>query len=73
MTSQFVDTILFISIAFGGTVPGKVLLGMIATQYVFKFGVAVIDTPLAYLLVKLARRIEPNSEYESNPLQWKKV
>lgn len=56
MTSQLVDTTIFITIAFWGTVPFAVLLGMIATQYVFKFGIAVIDTPFAYLLVKMSRK-----------------
>lgn len=73
MTSQFVDTILFITIAFGGTVPVTVLLGMIATQYVFKFLVALIDTPLVYLLVGLARKFESNREHKSNSLLWKRV
>lgn len=56
MTSQLVDTTIFITIAFWGIVPFKVLLGMIATQYVFKFCIAIIDTPFAYLLVKMARK-----------------
>ena len=56
LTSQLVDTTIFITIAFWGTVPITVLLGMIATQYVFKFCVAIIDTPFAYLLVKMARK-----------------
>ncbi|WP_099159754.1 queuosine precursor transporter [Virgibacillus ndiopensis] len=58
MTSQLVDTTLFISIAFWGTVPTTVLLGMILTQYVFKFLIALVDTPFAYLLVRIARKSE---------------
>lgn len=56
MTSQLIDTTIFITIAFWGTVPTIVLLSMIATQYVFKFCVAIIDTPFVYLLVKMARK-----------------
>ncbi|GGB62203.1 transporter [Lentibacillus populi] len=56
MTSQLIDTIIFIAIAFWGTVPGSVLLGMIITQYVFKFCIALVDTPLAYLLVRVCRK-----------------
>ncbi len=51
MVSQAVDTALFISIAFAGVVPASVLLNMMATQYVVKLGVAVVDTPLVYALV----------------------
>ncbi|ASN04621.1 queuosine precursor transporter [Virgibacillus necropolis] len=58
MTSQLVDTTLFITIAFWGIVPTNVLLGMIATQYVFKLCIAIVDTPFAYLLVKMAKRNE---------------
>ncbi|AIY04141.1 hypothetical protein Plano_0176 [Planococcus sp. PAMC 21323] len=56
MASQLVDTSLFITIAFYGTMPTSVLLGMILTQYIFKWIVAVADTPIVYLLVKLCRR-----------------
>ncbi|WP_077328403.1 queuosine precursor transporter [Virgibacillus siamensis] len=56
MTSQLVDTAVFITIAFFGTVPTSVLLSMILTQYVFKLCVAIIDTPFAYLLVRIGRR-----------------
>ncbi|MGP4105760.1 queuosine precursor transporter [Virgibacillus sp. L01] len=58
MTSQLIDTSLFITIAFWGTVPTKVLLGMVLTQYVFKLCVALVDTPVAYLLVRLGRKSE---------------
>lgn len=58
MTSQLVDTTIFITIAFWGTVPGSVLLGMIATQYVFKLLIALIDTPIAYLIVYFGRKRE---------------
>ncbi|MFN7249670.1 MAG: queuosine precursor transporter [Anaerobacillus sp.] len=56
MASQLVDTTLFITIAFYGVLPTSALLGLIATQYIFKMVVAIIDTPLVYLLVRLARK-----------------
>jgi queuosine precursor transporter len=56
MTSQLIDTSIFITVAFAGIVPTSVLFTMILTQYVFKFIVAVIDTPIAYVLVKMAKR-----------------
>ncbi|WP_026571740.1 queuosine precursor transporter [Sediminibacillus sp. JSM 1682029] len=58
MTSQLLDTIVFVTIAFGGTVPFGVLIGMIGSQYLFKVLIAFIDTPIAYLLVKLAKKPE---------------
>ena len=56
MISQLVDTTIFISIAFYGTIPFTALLGLILTQYAFKFVIAILDTPLVYLLVKLCRK-----------------
>ncbi len=51
MVSQLLDTSIFITIAFAGTVPTAVLLGMIATQYVVKFFATIATTPLVYLAV----------------------
>ncbi|MFD1037572.1 queuosine precursor transporter [Virgibacillus byunsanensis] len=56
MTSQLIDTTIFITIAFWGMVPTGILLGMIVTQYVFKLCIALIDTPIAYLLVNVGKK-----------------
>lgn len=57
MSSQLIDTVLFIGVAFGvgfgwlgqpHMVP--VLLTMMVGQYVFKFILAALDTPIFYLL-----------------------
>lgn len=58
MASQLVDTTIFITIAFYGTMPLGALLGLIASQYIFKFAVAILDTPIVYLLVALCRKKE---------------
>lgn len=50
MTSQLIDTAIFITIAFIGTVPN--IWVMIASQYLIKFIYAVIDTPFFYLLTR---------------------
>ena len=54
--SQLFDTSIFILIAFYGTMPFGALLGLIATQYAFKFIFALIDTPLVYLFVRLCKK-----------------
>lgn len=53
--SQLVDTTIFIVIAFEGVVPISTIFMMIGTQYLFKFIVALLDTPLVYLLVYMCR------------------
>lgn len=64
MSSQLIDTTIFIVIAFIGTMPLSVLVGMIVTQYVFKLIVAVVDTPIAYLLVRFAKKETAKTNYQ---------
>ena len=58
IVSQALDSTVFVSIAFAGTVPGGVLWELIYVQYVIKLGIAALDTPLVYALVGAVRRIE---------------
>jgi uncharacterized integral membrane protein (TIGR00697 family) len=51
--SQFIDTLIFITIAFYGTVP---VLPLIKGQYLGKVIIALLDTPFVYLVVILIRR-----------------
>jgi len=53
MFSQLVDTAIFITIAFWGSVPS--LLVMIFSQYVVKLILAAIDTPIFYLMTKVVK------------------
>jgi len=53
MTSQIIDTAIFITIAFYGTVPS--ITSMILSQYVIKFIFALCDTPIFYLLTGKAK------------------
>ena len=50
MTSQLLNTAIFITIAFYGNVPN--LAVMIASQYVVKFCMALLDTPFFYYFTK---------------------
>ena len=56
MMSQGIDTALFITIAFAGTVPGNVLATMLIGQYLVKVGLAALDTPVVYALIAVIRR-----------------
>ena len=50
MTSQIIDTAIFITIAFWGTVPS--ILTMILSQYFIKVIYALLDTPFFYLMTR---------------------
>jgi len=61
-TSQLVDTVIFIGVAFvlfqGMPLATAVSLGV--GQYLLKFAVALLDTPLVYGVVELAKRTDAN-------------
>lgn len=50
IVSQLADTVIFIGIAFWGKVPS--LAHMLAGQMLIKVGIALIDTPVFYLLTR---------------------
>ncbi len=69
MTSQVLDTILFIVISFGfgfGWLFDKamwtILGAMIIGQYIFKFLLALIDTPIFYLMTRNAEPVIHDKE-----------
>lgn len=49
MVSQFVDQLIFVSLAFAGVVPFSVLIQIFIAGYVIKVIVAAVDTPFMYL------------------------
>jgi queuosine precursor transporter len=51
--SQFLDSFLFITIAFYGVMP---IWPLIIGQWIIKFGIAVLDTPIIYLVVWMIRK-----------------
>ncbi|MDD5723296.1 MAG: queuosine precursor transporter [Syntrophales bacterium] len=53
IASQMIDSVLFIGIAFWDTVPPATIGMMILSQYIVKVGIALLDTPICYMLVRL--------------------
>lgn len=62
LVSQLVDTVIFMTIAFGGLFP---LLPAIVGQYAVKLLIAAVDTPLVYLGVKLLGQREAEGAVNS--------
>lgn len=56
--SQFLDTVLFMVIAFAGVYPTKTLISIIISWWLFKVGMGFLYTPLSYLALKLLRTPE---------------
>ena len=70
-SSQAIDTVIFIGIAFylapmllgiGRVEDPNVLIGLIVGQYLLKLLIALLDTPVVYLVVRLVGRVsdKPN-------------
>jgi hypothetical protein len=66
-TSQLVDTVIFVSIAFwivpqtvgiGPQLPRAVVVSLVVGQYVIKLLIALLDTPLVYLVTGAIERSE---------------
>jgi uncharacterized integral membrane protein (TIGR00697 family) len=72
IVGEGLDSVLFISIAFVGTVPGGVLGGMILAQWIAKVVYEVAATPLTYAAVSFLKRKEQTDVYDRqvsfNPL-----
>lgn len=59
VTSQLLDTVLFITIAFWGTLPREVVIGMVGGQFAVKLLIALMDTPFLYAMRPFYRARTP--------------
>jgi len=64
IVGEGIDTVVFITIAFAGTVSSSVLLSMIAAQYIFKVVYEILVTPLTYLVVGWVKKKEGVDVYD---------
>ena len=56
IVGEFVDSILFILIAFFGILPNPLLITLIISNYIFKTVVEVLFTPITYQVVKFLKK-----------------
>ena len=64
VVGEFVDSILFIIIAFWGVLPSSLLLTLIISNYIFKTGVEILFTPITYKVVKFLKKEEAEDYYD---------
>ncbi|MCL4531578.1 MAG: queuosine precursor transporter [Actinobacteria bacterium] len=73
LVGEGLDSVVFITLAFFGTLPEAMLLTTVLTQWVAKSGYEVIATPLTYLVVNFLKRREgiDTFDYQTrfNPLR----
>ena len=65
VVSQFIDTVIFITIAFAGRSDVPPLMSLIVGQYVVKIIIAALDTPLMYLISYVMDRIPDKASAET--------
>ncbi|MFN8445788.1 MAG: queuosine precursor transporter [Caldilineaceae bacterium] len=58
------DTIVFILVAFWGTMPNDLIWTIFVSNYIFKVGVEVILTPITYLIVGWLKAVEHEDYYD---------
>ena len=64
LIGQFLDTIIFIIVAFTGIFPTPVLMSLIVSNYIFKVLVEIVFTPITYVLINQLKRIEHVDHYD---------
>lgn len=64
VVGQGVDTLLFVGIAFAGTMSSGVLLSIVVSNYLFKTGLEALMTPVTYRVVGFLKRAENEDYYD---------
>ncbi len=59
-----VDTLVFVMIAFYGTLPLSVLLAILLSNYIFKVAVEILFTPITYAIVSFLKKREHEDYYD---------
>jgi hypothetical protein len=64
VVGEFIDSAIFVTIAFFGTVPGALLVTIIVSNYIFKTLVEVVLTPATYRVVAFLKKSEHEDYYD---------
>jgi hypothetical protein len=64
LVGEFVDSIIFVAIAFLGLYPINVLLIMVISNYIFKTLIEVLFTPLTYKIIHFVKKFESIDVYD---------
>lgn len=64
LVGEGVDTLLFVTIAFAGTLPWPLFWSIVVSNYIFKVGLEVLMTPVTYRITAFLKRTENEDVYE---------
>jgi queuosine precursor transporter len=66
LVGQGLDSLVFLGLAFAGTVPTAALGGMIVTQWLFKTAYEALATPVTYAVTRHLKRVEGVDVYDTD-------
>ncbi|TSD05758.1 MAG: protein of unknown function DUF165 [Parcubacteria group bacterium Greene0714_7] len=66
VVGEFIDSTLFILIAFAGVLPASLLITLIVSNYIFKTGVEIVLTPITYKVIGFLKKKESEDYYDHN-------
>jgi hypothetical protein len=66
IVGEFVDSLLFVLIAFWGILPNSLLLILIISNYIFKTGIEILFTPITYKVVNFLKKKENEDYYDTD-------
>jgi uncharacterized integral membrane protein (TIGR00697 family) len=64
LVGEAVDTVLFVTIAFAGTLPWPLFWSILLSNYVFKVGLEAAMTPVTYQVTGFLKRTEQEDVYD---------
>jgi uncharacterized integral membrane protein (TIGR00697 family) len=64
LVGEGVDTVLFVTIAFAGTLPWSLFWSIIISNYIFKVGLETLMTPVTYRVTGFLKREENEDVYD---------
>jgi len=66
VVGEFIDSILFVLIAFLGLYPISILLIMALSNYLFKTFIEIIFTPITYKIIKFMKKYEGFDKFDTD-------
>lgn len=66
LAAESIDTVVFITIAFVGTIPFSAILPMYIIQFILKYAVEVLTEPVAHFLSAKLKKFDPDAFEDRN-------
>jgi uncharacterized integral membrane protein (TIGR00697 family) len=66
LVGEGVDTVLFVTIAFAGTLPWSLFISIITSNYIFKVGLEAAMTPATYRITSFLKHAENQDVYDTD-------